>query len=277
MLILFAGLVSGFAQLQREGEKQEPKWETLSGCRLVTNAAVDGDSFHVLHKGREYIFRLYFVDAPESDPAMRDRIQDQAAYFGIAPFDVPRAGRLASQFTREKLTGRDITIVTRWQNALGRSSLVRFYGVVLINGTNLAEELVANGLARIKGLRANWPDGPRSTTFISKLKNLELTAHEKKRGVWEQAAFPLETEAAKFDITTNNMAMTGPAAPTLLDVNTASFEELQKLPGIGPKLAERIIAHRPYKTVADLDQVPGIGPATVKRLEPLVRAASPTP
>ena len=136
MLVLLASGLSGLAQLQREGEKLEPKWETLSGCRLVTNAVVDGDSFHVLHKGREYIFRLYFVDAPESDPAMKDRIQDQAEYFGIAPHNVPRAGRLASQFTREKLARRDITIVTRWQNALGRSSLARFYGVVLVNGMN---------------------------------------------------------------------------------------------------------------------------------------------
>jgi competence protein ComEA len=63
----------------------------------------------------------------------------------------------------------------------------------------------------------------------------------------------------------------------LLDVNAATFEELQKLPGIGPKLAERIIAHRPYKTVADIDQVPGIGAATLKRLEPLIRVSSPAP
>ncbi len=277
MLVLLASGFSGLAQLQREGEKLEPKWETLSGCRLVTNAAVDGDSFHVLHKGREYIFRLYFVDAPESDPAMKDRIQDQAEYFGIAPHNVPRAGRLASQFTREKLARRDITIVTRWQNALGRSSLARFYGVVLVNGTNnLAEELVANGFARIHGLRANWPDGPRSTTFISKLKNLELTAREKKRGVWEQTAFPLVASAAESGVTTNTTATTAPASPALLDVNTASFEELQKLPGIGPRLAERIIAQRPYKTVAELDQVSGIGPATLKRLESFICVTNPT-
>jgi len=57
----------------------------------------------------------------------------------------------------------------------------------------------------------------------------------------------------------------------------ALIDELGKLPGIGPKLAERIIAHRPYKTVKELDQVPGIGPASLKRLEPLIRITSPAP
>jgi competence ComEA-like helix-hairpin-helix protein len=266
---------SGLAQIQRTGERQEPKWETLSGCRLVTNAVVDGDSFHVLYRDREYIFRLYFVDTPESDASLKDRIEDQSAYFGISPVDVPHAGTLASRFTREKLTGRDITIVTRWQNAMGRSSLARYYAVVLISGSNLAEELVANGLARIYGVRANWPDGPRSTTFINKLKNLEITAREQMLGVWDQSAFPRVT--GKLATLTTATANSVPADVTKLDVNAATFEELQALPGIGPKLAERIIAHRPYKSAADLERVPGIGPATVKRLEPLIWVANPAP
>jgi len=276
-VVLLWGGISAVAQVRREGDKSEPKWEALSGCRLVTNTIVDGDSFHVLHQGREYIFRLYFVDSPESDATLKDRIKDQAEYFGISPNYVPRAGALASRFTREKLTARDITIITRWQNGLGRSGLARFYGVVLVNGTNLAEELVVNGYARIHGVRANWPDGPRSTTFVNKLKNLELTAREKKRGVWETTAFPLETDETKAGETTNAVAKVEPLSAALLDLNSATFEELQKLPGIGPKLAERIIAHRPYKTVEGLDEVSGIGPATLKRLEPLVRVSNSLP
>jgi len=41
------------------------KWETLVDCKLKNNSFNDGDSFHVSHKGKEYIFRLYFVDTPE--------------------------------------------------------------------------------------------------------------------------------------------------------------------------------------------------------------------
>lgn len=59
-----------------------------------------------------------------------------------------------------------------------------------------------------------------------------------------------------------------------LNINTATAGELTKLPGIGPALAERIVAYRhehgPFSTTEDLGRVSGIGPATVKRLTPLV-------
>lgn len=61
----------------------------------------------------------------------------------------------------------------------------------------------------------------------------------------------------------------GPA----VDVNACSFEELLRLPGIGPKKARAILeerAKRPFKSVYDLRRVKGIGPATVRKLAPHV-------
>lgn len=54
-----------------------------------------------------------------------------------------------------------------------------------------------------------------------------------------------------------------------VNVNLATSEELERLPGIGPSLAQKIIRCRQAKrftTVKDLLQVPGIGPAKLKRL-----------
>lgn len=55
-----------------------------------------------------------------------------------------------------------------------------------------------------------------------------------------------------------------------IDINSAGAKELELLPGIGPALAERIIAERerggPFKRVDDLVRVNGIGPRTVERL-----------
>lgn len=259
-----------FAQQQRSPDGTEAKWEVLERCRLLTNTVVDGDSFHVMHWGREYIFRLYFVDSPESDASLDDRAKDQAAYFDISPNDIPRAAGQASQFTRELLTDKEFTVITRWQNAMGRSRLARFYAVVLVDGRNLAEEIVANGHARIYGLRANWPGGPNSSTFINQLKSLEMKAREQKRGVWDESKFPRQTALGSKGLTTTNLPPASPPTRALININTASYEELQKLPRIGPKLAERIIAHRPYKSVDELDKVPGIGPETIKQLRPLV-------
>jgi len=59
-----------------------------------------------------------------------------------------------------------------------------------------------------------------------------------------------------------------PAFP--LDVNTASPQELEAIPGIGPTMARRIVENRPYAKVEDLLRVPGIGPATLERIRPYV-------
>jgi competence protein ComEA len=62
-----------------------------------------------------------------------------------------------------------------------------------------------------------------------------------------------------------------PSVP--VDINSANAEELQRLPGIGPTLAGRIIARRkdtPFKSIDDLRHVSGIGAKTLEKLRPFV-------
>ena len=57
-----------------------------------------------------------------------------------------------------------------------------------------------------------------------------------------------------------------------VNLNTASAEELESIAGIGPQLAERIVAYRQehgyFATLEDLQKVSGIGPSTYKKIQP---------
>jgi competence protein ComEA len=60
----------------------------------------------------------------------------------------------------------------------------------------------------------------------------------------------------------------------LVDVNTATLEQLETLPGVGPVLGQNILDYRSangaFSSVDQLDEVSGIGPATLSQLRPLV-------
>jgi competence protein ComEA len=61
-----------------------------------------------------------------------------------------------------------------------------------------------------------------------------------------------------------------PAGDARIDVNAASERLLATLPGVGPVMAARIVALRPYHTLEDLLRVPGIGPARLAALRDAV-------
>ena len=65
-------------------------------------------------------------------------------------------------------------------------------------------------------------------------------------------------------------------APSRIDLDRATARELERLPGIGPGLAARILADRvergPYRTPEALLRVKGIGPRTLERIRPYLSA-----
>ena len=65
-----------------------------------------------------------------------------------------------------------------------------------------------------------------------------------------------------------------PAPGAKVSLATATVEQLDELPGIGPVTAQKIVdwrtTHGPFRSVEDLDDVPGIGPARIEQLRDLV-------
>jgi competence protein ComEA len=75
-------------------------------------------------------------------------------------------------------------------------------------------------------------------------------------------------------------AESAPAKPAaVVNLNTASAAELQTLPGIGAKVAARIVEYRtkkgPFRKVEELMNVQGIGEKSFLRLKPLVSVIPP--
>lgn len=169
----------------RVSSVQANEWEKLAGCRLISNEWNDGDSFHVrTTDGTELIFRLYFVDTPESESSLPERLTEQAAYFGSSPETVVKTGKAAKAFTAKTLSGGPFTVWTRWRDALGRSKLPRYYAMVQVGNKDLGELLVSAGLARIYGTRVPLPDGRDSRDYLGLLEKLQAEAKSAGRGGW---------------------------------------------------------------------------------------------
>jgi len=158
-------------------------WTELKGCRLLEHSGNDGDSFHVEHEGKEYIFRLCFVDCAETTDDYPDRTKDQAEWWGIKVEDVLQCGAKATEFTRDLLKG-EFTVFTRYEDARGMSTLKRNFGMIRVGDTYLCETLVSAGLARVYGYPVVPPSGGTAKDFRAHLDKLEKRAKADRKGAW---------------------------------------------------------------------------------------------
>jgi DNA uptake protein ComE-like DNA-binding protein len=284
---------------------QSKDWIALKDCRLIPNPANDGDSFHVSAGEKEYLFRLYFVDAPETDEMTPRRLVEQAKYFNITVPQAIEVGRAAKDFMQEKLS-QPFTVFTHMSDALGQSRLERFYAFVETKEGDLGEQLVRNGLARSYGFKAAPPGLTSSRIELEKLQQFEDEAKRDNIGAWgvnagrlnahgqtasgfssfvasgkaqsrslradSHAVFPITKPAATIarssPVATNRSHPKEKTPLGNIDINTATEKELTTVPGIGYVVAARIIAARPFRSADDLKRVSGIGEKKYAQVRP---------
>ena len=251
--------------------------QMFSNVKLINDPANDGDSFLVEANGKSFHIRLYFVDCPETFIAFKSdaqRVREQTRYFGLS--DVKRTiyfGNEAKTFV-DKVLVKPFTVHTAFASALGRSSKGRVYGfITTYDGNDLASLLIKNGFARTYGIGRETPDGISSDEMNKRLSDFEISAMLKHVGIWSESdsnrIAELRAKQRSEDRELKELQSQVkkiPLTQSLLDLNTASEKELQSIKGIGPVLAERIIAGRPYRTVDDLLKVKGIGPKKLKNI-----------
>ncbi len=254
--------------------------ETVEDAVLIEADMNDGDSFRVKAGDRELHLRLYFVDCPETDfgsAAELERIRDQQHHFGLEdPHDVVRYGERATDYVKTVLA-EPFSVHTSYAWAPGRSAGGRYYAFVETHdGRDLGHLLVEAGLARVHGKTRPAPDGRSSRQVLEELDDLRTLAMLKRTGIWEATNPELLVEmrrnsrkaAAELDAFKEQVAGTRSRDDAPLDLNRATDAQLQRIPGIGPVSAAKIIAGRPYRRVEDLLKIPGIGPKRLEAIAP---------
>lgn len=166
----------------------------MAPCYWIADDGNDGDSFLVATPVGERVFRLYFVDACETNARFPSRVAEQAAYFQIPPANVPTLGQAAARFVEAQLS-EPFAVWTRWQDALGSGQRPRFFAFIETrDGRDLITELVRHGYARIYGVGAPHPNGVPARNRQRQLRRLEKKARAAQRGGWQPRFEKMERE-----------------------------------------------------------------------------------
>ena len=181
LLIILVAVVTGFHA--SDGAAKTKKWEKLSACQYVEDKNNDGDSFRVKCGEKDFVLRLYFVDAPETNLRDGERTHQQSEHFSVSLDETMKAGVKATAVARDTMKG-SFDVWTKWSSGGGRGKEVRYYGLVEADGKSLVEILVSGGLARIVGPVTPLPNGEKSTAYKKRLAAMETEARKQRVGVW---------------------------------------------------------------------------------------------
>jgi len=184
------------------GERKE--WVTLTDCQYIDGPDNDGDSFRMRGGTKEFTARLYYVDAPETNLKQAERTREQSLHFGITLDETMKAGVKAKDRVRELLK-KPFMVWTRWAIAGGRGRESRYYVMIEVDGKNLGEILLSEGLARTKGTAPNLPTGEKARDYMRRLEDVEREACKKRAGAW--ATSTIETCEERDQPTTSPSPM----------------------------------------------------------------------
>lgn len=247
---------------------------TYENVRLLDSPANDGDSFIVEADGKRMHLRLYYVDCTETSNRHdhdRRRLLEQTRYFGLENAGVAmHYGEVAKEFVEKQLS-EPFTVITAYANARGAAGSNRIYAfVVTANGEYLDRLLVREGLARPKGVHRRTPDDIHHDEMWERLRDMEAAAIWHRRGIWKDTN-PEKMGELRIRLREEEREIAGVGESETaypIDINTATKEELQTLPGIGRVRSKRIIEARPFESLDELHEIRFMPRNVVREIKP---------
>jgi competence protein ComEA len=248
--------------------------ELLVLLGLAAATAVGGIGLYVHHRSdssAEPSIRFSVANPGENaalQPAEPARLELLPPLLPLDPLEAPPAG------------GKEITVAVTGAvmkpGAYAIDEEARAQDLIILAGgprpeadlsdINLATKLIDGSTLTIP---ASGVKGMAGNTLILRggQSAVALNPPEYTKSGW--AATSVRHSAGASSGGTSQNPPTPPSDSRLTDLNRANQQELELLPGIGPKLAQQIIRHRetkPFHSVEDLVEVDGIGPKKVEAL-----------
>lgn len=167
------------------------KFEIFVNPKLVPSPKNEADTLRFRMGQEELIFDLYFVDALDITLTHKERVKEQAKYFGNTSAEqVTATGKEAYAYVADLLQKHPVRLLTRWERAKLSNNYLALIMVELQKDkwVYLADLILRQGYGSASGKPCELPnsEGKSLANYTTELRDHLKYARERKLGIWSK-------------------------------------------------------------------------------------------